>query len=76
MTLTTPNAAGLEALEERLKQDLAWLELPAKPWVPRRIADAPAPTTATRLPRRLAKSIGSAECAQKRRSSLSASGGT
>ena len=39
MTPTTPNAAGLKALEERLKQDLAWLELPAKPWVPRRIVD-------------------------------------
>jgi cation diffusion facilitator CzcD-associated flavoprotein CzcO len=24
---------GLEALEARLKQDLAWLELPAKPWM-------------------------------------------
>ena len=39
MTPTTPSAAGLEALEDRLKQDLAWLELPAKPWVPRRIVD-------------------------------------
>lgn len=26
-------AAGLQALEERLRQDLAWLELPARPWV-------------------------------------------
>ena len=34
-----PNAAGLAALEERLRQDLAWLELPAKPWVPRRVVD-------------------------------------
>lgn len=25
---------GLEALESRLKQDLGWLEWPAKPWVP------------------------------------------
>jgi cation diffusion facilitator CzcD-associated flavoprotein CzcO len=25
---------GLDALEARLRQDLAWLELPAKPWVP------------------------------------------
>lgn len=25
--------SGLAALEERLRQDLAWLELPAKPWV-------------------------------------------
>jgi cation diffusion facilitator CzcD-associated flavoprotein CzcO len=37
MTVTTPNAAGLTALEARLKQDLAWLELPAKSWVPRRV---------------------------------------
>ena len=28
--------AGLGALEARLRQDLAWLELPAKPWVPPR----------------------------------------
>ncbi|MGA3703385.1 NAD(P)-binding domain-containing protein [Ralstonia nicotianae] len=27
-----PQAAGLAALEARLRQDLAWLELPAKPW--------------------------------------------
>jgi FAD-dependent urate hydroxylase len=27
------NSSGLEALEQRLAQDLAWLELPAKPWV-------------------------------------------
>ena len=27
---------GLEMLEARLRQDLGWLELPAKPWVPRR----------------------------------------
>jgi cation diffusion facilitator CzcD-associated flavoprotein CzcO len=26
---------GLPALEERLRQDLAWLELPAKEWMPR-----------------------------------------
>jgi len=31
--MQTPNPTGLEALEARLKQDLAWLELPAKPWV-------------------------------------------
>jgi len=35
----TPDHAGLAALEERLRQDLAWLELPAKPWVPRRVVD-------------------------------------
>ncbi|MFH5923990.1 NAD(P)-binding domain-containing protein [Roseomonas xinghualingensis] len=29
---------GLEALEARLRQDLEWLELPSKPWVPERIA--------------------------------------
>lgn len=28
-----PPHTGLDALEARLKQDLAWLELPAKPWV-------------------------------------------
>lgn len=31
--------SGLDALEERLRQDLAWLELPAKAWVPPRIVD-------------------------------------
>ena len=31
--------AGLAALEARLKQDLAWLELPAKSWVPPRRVD-------------------------------------
>jgi hypothetical protein len=30
MTMTTPSAAGLATLEARLKQDLAWLELPTK----------------------------------------------
>src|SRR3954454_7655289 len=39
MTVTTARAAGLTALEERLRQDLAWLELPSKPWVPRRVVD-------------------------------------
>ena len=39
MMAATPGAAGLAALEERLKQDLAWLEWPARPWVPRRVAD-------------------------------------
>jgi len=29
----------LAALEERLRQDLSWLELPAKSWVPPRVAD-------------------------------------
>jgi len=29
----------LAALEERLRQDLSWLELPAKAWVPPRVAD-------------------------------------
>ncbi|WFU40742.1 NAD(P)/FAD-dependent oxidoreductase [Bradyrhizobium sp. CB82] len=42
MTTMTPNAAGLAALEERLKQDLSWLELPAKSWVPRRVVDGEA----------------------------------
>jgi FAD-dependent urate hydroxylase len=36
--LSDLNPSGLEALEQRLAQDLAWLELPAKPWVvPHRI---------------------------------------
>ncbi|MGL3107139.1 NAD(P)-binding domain-containing protein [Bradyrhizobium sp. BR 1432] len=39
MMTVAPNPAGLAALEERLKQDLAWLELPAKSWVPRRVVD-------------------------------------
>ncbi|WP_426956492.1 NAD(P)-binding domain-containing protein [Muricoccus radiodurans] len=30
---------GLDALEARLRQDLDWLELPAKPWVPPRETD-------------------------------------
>ncbi|UFZ08238.1 NAD(P)/FAD-dependent oxidoreductase [Bradyrhizobium ontarionense] len=34
-----PNATGLAALEARLRQDLAWLEWPAKSWVPRRTVD-------------------------------------
>lgn len=38
MTATMPDVAGLMALEERLRQDLAWLEWPAKSWVPRRHA--------------------------------------
>ncbi len=42
MTATTPDAAGLAALETRLRQDLAWLEWPAKSWVPRRVADGEA----------------------------------
>ena len=32
-------AQGLEALEQRLKQDLVWLDLPAKPWVPQESID-------------------------------------
>jgi cation diffusion facilitator CzcD-associated flavoprotein CzcO len=31
--------AGLDALEARLRQDLAWLDLPARPWVPPRHHD-------------------------------------
>ncbi|MCP3474885.1 NAD(P)/FAD-dependent oxidoreductase [Bradyrhizobium sp. CCGUVB1N3] len=42
MTTMTPNAAGLATLEERLKQDLSWLELPAKSWVPRRAVEGEA----------------------------------
>jgi FAD-dependent urate hydroxylase len=44
MTMTTPSAAGLATLEARLKQDLAWLELPTKSWVPRRTVEG-APVT-------------------------------
>ncbi|QPF85173.1 NAD(P)/FAD-dependent oxidoreductase [Bradyrhizobium genosp. L] len=39
MTPTAADATGLAALEARLKQDLAWLELPSKSWVPRRVVD-------------------------------------
>lgn len=35
---------GLDGLEARLKQDLAWLELPAKSWVPPRQVDGHATT--------------------------------
>jgi len=35
----TPDLDGLDALEARLRQDLAWLEWPAKTWVPRRVVD-------------------------------------
>lgn len=41
-SLSTPPIAaplGLAALEARLRQDLAWLEMPAKPWVPPRRQD-------------------------------------
>ena len=36
MTLSFPSElpGGLAKLEERLKQDISWLELPAKSWVP------------------------------------------
>ncbi|MFT8701468.1 MAG: NAD(P)/FAD-dependent oxidoreductase [Acetobacter orientalis] len=41
MTLSFPSElpGGLEKLEARLKQDLAWLELPAKSWVPEQCID-------------------------------------
>jgi len=39
MMVASADLGGLAALEERLRQDLAWLELPAKPWVPRRVVD-------------------------------------
>ena len=42
-TLSHPNtshcASGLEALEARLRQDLQWLCLPARRWVPAREQD-------------------------------------
>ena len=39
MTPSPAGPDGLAALEDRLRQDLAWLGLPAKPWVPRRSVD-------------------------------------
>jgi cation diffusion facilitator CzcD-associated flavoprotein CzcO len=39
MTVSADGVTGLAALEARLKQDLAWLELPSKSWVPRRVVD-------------------------------------
>lgn len=36
MTQSPTSATGLRALEARLRQDLAWLELPARRWVPER----------------------------------------
>jgi cation diffusion facilitator CzcD-associated flavoprotein CzcO len=36
MNLLVPTPIGLPALEARLKQDLSWLEWPAKGWVPPR----------------------------------------
>jgi 2-polyprenyl-6-methoxyphenol hydroxylase-like FAD-dependent oxidoreductase len=39
MSTTPRGAAGLAALEVRLKEDLAWLELPAKRWVVERVQD-------------------------------------
>lgn len=40
MTLPlTASPQGLPALEARLRQDLAWLELPAKQWVPTRLVE-------------------------------------
>ncbi|HEY8612919.1 MAG TPA: NAD(P)/FAD-dependent oxidoreductase [Roseomonas sp.] len=39
------SATGLDALEARLRQDLEFLELPAKPWVPERVAPDGRPVT-------------------------------
>jgi len=36
MSASCKEPIGLDALEVRLAQDLAWLELPAKSWVPPR----------------------------------------
>jgi cation diffusion facilitator CzcD-associated flavoprotein CzcO len=33
--MATAQARGLDGLRARLRQDLEWLELPAKPWMPR-----------------------------------------
>ena len=38
MNPTNPSSAGLAALEARLREDLAWLELPAKRWIPERLS--------------------------------------
>ncbi|MGB3290570.1 MAG: NAD(P)/FAD-dependent oxidoreductase [Burkholderiaceae bacterium] len=38
-TSSIPPVQGLEALERRLAQDLVWLDLPAKPWVPQASID-------------------------------------
>lgn len=38
-TATSPAPDGLTALETRLRQDLQWLDLPARPWVPSRQFD-------------------------------------
>ncbi|AYM96487.1 NAD(P)/FAD-dependent oxidoreductase [Acidovorax sp. 1608163] len=38
-TAVSGDALGLPALEARLRQDLQWLCLPAKPWVPARTVD-------------------------------------
>ncbi len=39
LKMHTSPPAGLDALEARLKQDLAWLELPAKPWMIQKTLD-------------------------------------
>lgn len=39
MNPISPSSAGLAALEARLREDLAWLELPAKRWIPERTCD-------------------------------------
>ncbi len=39
MSITSEVPTGLEALEARLQEDLAWLELPAKRWVVERSQD-------------------------------------
>lgn len=39
MNAALPAPMGLPALEQRLRQDLEWLEWPAKDWVPRREFD-------------------------------------
>ncbi|MGO4816662.1 FAD-dependent oxidoreductase, partial [Cupriavidus sp. 2MCAB6] len=36
MNAALPAPMGLPALEQRLRQDLEWLEWPAKDWVPQR----------------------------------------
>ena len=40
MTPITPSSTGLAGLEARLREDLAWLELPAKRWLPERTFDS------------------------------------
>lgn len=37
--MQNPPIQGLDALEDRLRQDLGWLDLPAKPWMIKKVVD-------------------------------------